>query len=180
MLWVKVLLSSCSAGFQSPRNFKSSYFTYWCLWLLREMFSYFISGQWDRRRKTLPKKEEHSNKTLTENFTLHYKLWLHSTLKTVFFGPGVYILGLVEPLEARRATITLLGLLLFYARKAIALQWKAQAPPTLDKWKSLINSVHPILKLHITGGHAFLSLKRFDLLSWQLCTLQSYLESPSP
>lgn len=50
----------------------------------------------------------------------------------------VCILGLVHLLASTRAMRTLLGLLLFYARKAILLGWKFPSAPTLNFWKHLV------------------------------------------
>lgn len=41
---------------------------------------------------------------------------------------------------------TLLGLLLYYARKAILLKWKSPSAPTLDYWKHLVNTAIPLYK----------------------------------
>lgn len=54
-------------------------------------------------------------------------------------GPG-------RILAVRKSTSTLLGLLLFYAKKANVLLWKSPTPPTLEIWKSLINSTLPLCR----------------------------------
>lgn len=59
----------------------------------------------------------------------------------------VGLLGLVNPLAFTTATRTLLGLLLFYARKAIVLNWKSDRPPSFQCWKSLLNSVFPLYRM---------------------------------
>lgn len=58
----------------------------------------------------------------------------------------ICLLGLVDNILHTRADKTLAGLLLFYARKAITLQWKKQTPPTTSFWKQLINKNHPLYK----------------------------------
>lgn len=58
----------------------------------------------------------------------------------------VCLLGLVEPLAPRRALRTLLGLLLYYARKSIVLRWKASSAPSLNFWKKLVNAALPLYK----------------------------------
>lgn len=44
----------------------------------------------------------------------------------------ICILGLIEQFIPTTAGRTLVGLLLFYARKAIALRWKKPPPPIAD------------------------------------------------
>ena len=61
-------------------------------------------------------------------------------------SPRICLLGLVEDLVPRVAERTLLGLLLFYARKSIILCWKHKAPPSLDLWKTLVNNVIPLYR----------------------------------
>lgn len=68
-------------------------------------------------------------------------LMIHVPLKV-----SICLLGLVGRLACRRATRTLIGLLLFYARKALLIKWKQPEVPTLNSWKSLINSVVPLYK----------------------------------
>lgn len=60
---------------------------------------------------------------------------------------SVCLLGLVNHLVCTRAFRTLLSLLLFYARKAIVLVWKSDRSPSLDCWKTPINSVIPLYKI---------------------------------
>lgn len=55
------------------------------------------------------------------------------------------ILDLVENLIPIAAERTPVGLL-FYARKAIALYWKKQVPPSIFFWKSLVNNSVPLYK----------------------------------
>lgn len=57
----------------------------------------------------------------------------------------VCILELVHLLATSRAMRTLLGILLFYARKSI-LKWKSPQAPTLDYWKSIVNKMIPLYK----------------------------------
>lgn len=59
---------------------------------------------------------------------------------------SVCLLGLVEQLTLATATRTLIGTLLFYARKAIVLKWKSANPPTLSSWETLINKIIPLYK----------------------------------
>lgn len=59
---------------------------------------------------------------------------------------SICILGLVEQLIPTVAGRTLVGLLLFYARKAIALSWRKPTPPPLSLWKQLINNSLPLYK----------------------------------
>lgn len=58
----------------------------------------------------------------------------------------ICILGLIEQFIPTTAGRTLVGLLLFYARKAIALSWKKTTPPSLTLWKQLINNSLPLYK----------------------------------
>lgn len=69
---------------------------------------------------------------------------------------SVCLLGLVGTLAHRTATKTLIRLLLFYARKAILLTWKQSEAPSLNSWKSLINSAIPLIKMtyHSSGCNA--------------------------
>lgn len=76
----------------------------------------------------------------------------------------VCLLGLVGSLAHRTATKTLIGLLLFYARKAILLKWKKPDAPSLTSWKALVNSTIPLYKVayHSRGCTA-----KFDKI-WKL------------
>lgn len=47
----------------------------------------------------------------------------------------VCLLGLVTPLAHSRPVRTLLGILLYYARKVIVLQWKSPSAPSINLWK---------------------------------------------
>lgn len=58
----------------------------------------------------------------------------------------VCLLGLIETLVPTMAKRTLVGLLLFYARKNIAIWWKKPAPPSLTQWKSLVNNNLPLYR----------------------------------
>lgn len=58
----------------------------------------------------------------------------------------VCMLGLVNALAPCRAVCTLLGLLLFYARKSIIPKWKVSSAPTLNMWRSLVNSTIPLCR----------------------------------
>lgn len=49
------------------------------------------------------------------------------------------LLGLVEDLLLTVEEQTLVNLTLFYARKAISLNWKKSTPLTLSFWKQLVN-----------------------------------------
>lgn len=53
-------------------------------------------------------------------------------------------LGMVEDLSPRVTERTLIGLLMFYARKAIMLCWKKQTPTCLCLWKQLMIKTLPI------------------------------------
>lgn len=59
---------------------------------------------------------------------------------------SICILGLTEQLIPTVAGCTLVGLLLFYARKAIALSWRKSTRPPLSLWKQLINNSLPLYK----------------------------------
>lgn len=61
-------------------------------------------------------------------------------------SPHICLLGLVEELVPRVVERTLIGLLLFYARKMITLCWKKQAPPSLSLWKTHVNIILPLYK----------------------------------
>ena len=61
-------------------------------------------------------------------------------------SPQICLLGLVEELAPRVAERTLIGLLLFYARKMITPCWKKRAPPSTLLWKSHVNKVLPLYK----------------------------------
>lgn len=58
----------------------------------------------------------------------------------------VCLLGLVEAIVPTVAKRTLISLLLFYARKNIAMQWKKSSPPSLSRWKQLVNNSLPLYK----------------------------------
>lgn len=60
--------------------------------------------------------------------------------------PQICLLGLVEELAPRVAERTLIGFLLFYARKMITLCWKKRAPPSLLLWKTHVNNVLSLYK----------------------------------
>lgn len=78
--------------------------------------------------------------------------------------PRVCLLGLVEPLANARAIRTLLGCLIFYARKGVILKWKLPAAPSLDYWRSLVNSVIPLCKAtYLSWGWPKKSNKVWDL-----------------
>lgn len=64
----------------------------------------------------------------------------------------VCMLGLVHLLATFRAMRTLIGLLLFYARKAILLKWKSPQAPTSDFWKSILNKTVPLYKFTFESG----------------------------
>ena len=53
---------------------------------------------------------------------------------------GTCLLGLVEETLAPREKRRQVGLLLFYARKAIVLNWKKVETPSVVQWKNLINN----------------------------------------
>lgn len=76
------------------------------------------------------------------------------TLIVVPLVVDVCIRGLVHLLIMSRAMRTLIGWLLFYARKAILLKWKSLMAPTLDFWKSLINSAIPLLNPGVVVGNS--------------------------
>lgn len=59
---------------------------------------------------------------------------------------SICMLGLIEQLIPTFAGRTLVGLLLFYARKAIALCWRKPTPPPLSLWKQLVNNSLPLYK----------------------------------
>lgn len=58
------------------------------------------------------------------------------TTSSVPLSIDVCILGLIYLLATSRALRTLIGFLLFYARKTILYKWKSPQAPTLDFWKS--------------------------------------------
>lgn len=64
---------------------------------------------------------------------------------------NICLLGLVDTLQAPRAVRTLVGVLLFYARKVIVLKWKSAFPPTLGVWKGLVNAVVLLYKAAYTS-----------------------------
>lgn len=55
-------------------------------------------------------------------------------------------LALVDSLAFAKATLTLLGILQFFARKTIVLKWTSARPPTLSSWKQLVNAAIPLYK----------------------------------
>lgn len=61
-------------------------------------------------------------------------------------SPKVCLLGLVEDSVLRVVARTLIGLLLFYARKTITLCWKKQVPPPLSLWKEHVDTVLTLYK----------------------------------
>lgn len=68
------------------------------------------------------------------------------TLISIPLMVDVCILGLVHLLVMSRAMRTLIGLLLFYAKKAILFNCKSPMVSRLDFWKTLINSAIPLYK----------------------------------
>lgn len=58
----------------------------------------------------------------------------------------ICILGLIENIVPTITKRTLTGLLLFYARKNIAIQWKKPNPPSITQWKHLVNDSLPLYK----------------------------------
>lgn len=58
----------------------------------------------------------------------------------------ICLLGLVENLSPTTAGRMLIGLLLFYARKAIMLCWKKSFAHTIPYWKQLVNSNLPLYR----------------------------------
>lgn len=58
----------------------------------------------------------------------------------------VCLLGLIETLVPTIAKHTMIVLLLFYARKNIAMQWKKPTSPSLVQWKRLVNDNLPLYK----------------------------------
>ena len=67
-------------------------------------------------------------------------------LITVPITMEVCLLGLIETLVPTVAGRTLIGLLLFYARKNIAMNWKKPTMPSLAQWKRLVNESLPLYK----------------------------------
>lgn len=58
----------------------------------------------------------------------------------------ICMLGLIKKLVPAVAKRTMIGLLLFYARKTITFQWKKPYPPTNVQWKRLVNDNLPLYK----------------------------------
>lgn len=79
---------------------------------------------------------------------LNSDLQILTTLITIHIPLSVLVclLGLVGSLDHCQATRALIGLLLFYVRKALLLKWKQPELPSLNMWKSLVNSAVPLYK----------------------------------
>lgn len=74
-------------------------------------------------------------------------------------SPKVCLLGLVEDVASGLADRTLIGLLLFYARKAITPHWKKQASPLHGN--VLLIALFLIIEIHTFTEVAPRSMKKF-------------------
>ncbi|OCT61473.1 hypothetical protein XELAEV_18047498mg [Xenopus laevis] len=60
--------------------------------------------------------------------------------------PSVLLLNFPSDPTTSRTEKTLLMFLLFYAKKAIAIKWKEELPPSLAFWITLVEQALPILE----------------------------------
>lgn len=80
-------------------------------------------------------------------------------------SPKICLLDLVKGLLSTNAGRTLVGLLLFYARKAFALHWKKPSAPTIVYSEQLVNSQLPLYKITYANRGGF---PKFDKI-WAKC-----------
>ncbi|OCT72093.1 hypothetical protein XELAEV_18035067mg [Xenopus laevis] len=64
----------------------------------------------------------------------------------VEFHPKVLLLNYLQDTLTSRAERTLLTFLLFHAKRAIAIKWKDENPPTLSYWTALVEQTLPTLE----------------------------------
>ena len=58
----------------------------------------------------------------------------------------VCLLGIIDNVVRTSAKRTLVSVLLFYARKNVAMHWKKPSPPSLVQWRRLVNTSLPLYK----------------------------------
>ncbi|OCT80964.1 hypothetical protein XELAEV_18027777mg [Xenopus laevis] len=64
----------------------------------------------------------------------------------VEFHSAVLLLNYLQDTTSSRSERTLLTFLLFHAKRAIALKWKDESPPTLSFWIAQVEQTLPVLE----------------------------------